>query len=680
MLAGIEEPAEAIDLPGAEGVRRIRNVRIPMRDNTLLAADLFVPADAAPSDRYPVVLEYIPYRKDDADLTVRRHYLVLPGSGYVVARVDVRGTGMSHGISVDEYTRREQQDGFEVVEWLASRPWCDGHVNMMGISYGGFTALQVAALAPPHLTSVIPVDFTDDRYTDDCHYRGGLLRLYYDVAYYGGFMICWNAMPPHARHAGPDWAQVWETHLEHNEPYLLQWYAHQTDGPYWRQGSVRDVADRIRCPVFMIGGWRDGYTNPPLRLFEALQVPAKVLMGPWNHAMPDSAIPGPRIEHLHEVVRWLDHWCKGRQTGIMEEPPIVVYEQCYQPPVVDRLETRGRWRAETAWPPPSAAERVFFLDESRLTPTEPDREAEDGYAYNPAVGTAGGLYSSGIQFGLPGDQRPDEALSLVYTSEPLQASLAVLGRPRVVLHAASTAQVMGFCVCLAEVGPDGQSHLVAKGMLNATRRNSMAHPEPMAPGQVYELIIDIDCTAWRFSPGNRIRLAVSSADWPNVWPTPQSGFNRILRGPAHPSRLILPTVSEAGSAQPPRFQPSPVARRRHSDASQPPTWSVSEDVLTGRKQVRLQLESRSRIDAHTVIEREASGRFDLDPADPGRACAAGRHLLRVVEFGQVVEGCSQVTITGGDGCFQIAVGLTVHVNGTLHFQKRWYRSIPRLLL
>jgi len=680
MLSGIEEPWEEIELPETASVRRVRNVRIAVRDNTRLAADLFVPADAGEADRYPVVLEYTPYRKDEADLAVRRHYLYLAQRGYVFARVDVRGTGMSEGVSVDEYTRQEQEDGFDVVEWLASQPWCDGHVNMMGISYGGFTALQVATLAPPHLTSVIPVDFTDDRYTDDCHYRGGLMRLYYDVAYYGGFMICWNAMPPHARHAGSDWAGVWETHSDHNEPYLLTWYSQQTDGPYWRQGSVGDAAGHIRCPVFMIGGWRDGYTNPPLRLFQALDVPAKVLMGPWNHAMPDSAIPGPRIDHLHEVVRWLDHWCKGRQTGIMQEPPIVVYEQRYQPPVVDRLETRGRWRAERTWPPPSAAEQVFFLDNARLAAEPPDTEQEDVYEYNPAVGTAGGLYSSGIQFGLPGDQRPDEALSLVYTTEPLEESIVVLGRPQVVLHAASSASIMAYCVALAEVGPDGRSHLVAKGMLNATRRNSLTDPEPMIPGQVYELRIDIDCTAWRFSRGNRIRLAVSSADWPNVWPTPQAGTNRIFRGPKHASRLILPVVADEGSAQPPEFRPSPVRRMRHSDAADPPRWHVTDDVLTGRKFVRLQLETRSRIDPHTVVERRASSRFDLDPQDPSRTGASGRHVLRIRQSGQEFEGRSEIAITGSADHFQIAIGLNVFVNGTLHFQKHWNRSIPRRLL
>ena len=347
--------------PVADDVQLAKNVLIPMRDGVRLAADLYLPDGGAKAARYPVVMDYIPYRKDEVYLPNFRHYTYLPEHGYIVARIDIRGTGASEGISTDEYTPQVQLDGYDAVEWLAQQPWCDGHVYMMGISYGGFTSLQVATHQPPHLTSIIPIDFTDDRYTDDCHYRGGLLRKYYDIGWYGTRMTAWNAMPPDPD-VSDDWAQVWDQHLAHNEPYQLKWLQQQTDGPYWRNGSVRDAADRIACPVFMIGGWRDGYTNPPLRLYQSLNVPRKVLIGPWNHNMPDAAIPGPRIDYLREVVRWLDHWCKGRENGIMDEPPVVVYMQRYQPPVVDRLDTVGEWRAEADWPPPFVTEHVLFLD------------------------------------------------------------------------------------------------------------------------------------------------------------------------------------------------------------------------------------------------------------------------------------------------------------------------------
>ena len=677
--------SEVTTLPIAEGVKLVKNVLIPMRDGVHLAADLYLPIGKAGTDRWPVVLEYTPYRKDDVNLAHRVFYTRLPRHGYAVARVDIRGTGASEGVSTDEYTLQEQLDGYDAVEWLARQPWCDGHVNMMGISYGGFTALQVAAHNPPHLTSIIPIDFTDDRYTDDCHYKGGLLRLYYDIAHYGGQMVARNALPPYPQWSGDAWAEVWEHHLAHDEPYLLKWYRHQTDGEYWRNGSVRDAPERIQCPAFLIGGWRDGYPNPPLRLFQALEVPRKVLIGPWNHAMPDTAIPGPRIDYLHEVVRWLDHWCKGQDTGIMDEPPVVVYEQRYQRPRPDRLDTPGQWRAETDWPPPDAGERTLYLGQGARLEEAPRQVRNgptraDAFDYDPTVGVTGGLWSGGIAFGLPGDQRPDEALSLVYTSPPLAEDVHILGWPRVVLHVSSSAPVIGFAASLSDVAPDGTSHLVTKGMLNATRRESLREPELLTPGEIYELDIPLDCTAWRFARGHRIRLSIASADWPNVWPTPYAATNHVYWGAEHPSRLILPVVPARGSATPPPFQASRQSVARHAEALDPPTWRVSRDQLTGRAMLDLEFGGRWRVGDTAVVEREASSRFDVNPCDPSDAGAKAHHIFRLVRPNHVTEACADVAVQATATHFHITIELVVEVNGALHFSKHWVESVPRQYL
>jgi putative CocE/NonD family hydrolase len=662
----------------AEGVKVDKNVLIPVRDGVRLAADLYRP-DPDPPEPLPVVMEYIPYRKDEV-APGSHFYEYLPRHGYIVARVDIRGTGGSQGVNEDEYVLQEQLDGYDAIEWLAAQPFCDGHVNQMGISYGGFTSLQVATHRPPHLTSIIPMYFTDDRYTDDCHYRGGLLRKYYDVGYYGNFMIAYNALPPYPEWAGGDWAEIWEEHIARNEPALLNWLKQQTDGPYWRHGSVRDVADRITCPVFMIGGWRDGYPNPPLRLYQALEAPKKVLVGPWNHAVPDVAVPGPRIEYLHEVVRWLDHWCKGRDTGIMDEPPVVIYMQHYEKPVVDRLEAAGQWRAETDWPPPGAGERALHLAEAGSLTEQPGGDGADSFEYVASVGVTGGLWSGGLQFGLPGDQRPDEAFSLVYASAPLEEDVHLLGRPSVVLHASSTATVIGFAASLSDVAPDGASHLVAKGMLNATRRNSLTDPEPLTPGEVYELQIEIDTTAWVFPKGHRIRLAIANADWPNVWPTPQPATNTVYRGAAGPSRLILPTVPPQGSATPPQFRPSSRAMVRHSDRAEPPSWQVVHDVLGGRSQVRIREATDERINDTTAVRREYSLVADCDPYEPSSASAHGKHLSRIVRPNSVTEGSSDVLIQATATHFNVTIDLVLRVNGTIHHSKHWVKAVPRVLL
>jgi hypothetical protein len=682
--------------PIADGVRLIKNVMIPMRDGVRLAADLYAPDPETAArngwETTPVVMEYIPYRKDEVNPANFPHYLYLPRHGYTVARVDIRGTGASEGHNIDEYTLQEQQDGYDAVEWIAGQPWCDGHVNMMGISYGGFTALQVASHAPPHLTSIIPVDFTDDRYTDDCHYRGGLLRMYYDIGWYGTRMIAWGAMPPDPDWCD-DWAEVWEHHLAHNEPYLLKWLAHQTDGDYWRPGSVRDFPERIQCPCFLIGGWRDGYPNPPLRLYHALvetfrrkrsdnvsterQPPHKVLMGPWNHAWPSHGLPGPRIDFMREVVRWLDHWCRAIDNGIMNEPPVVVFLQHYQPPVVDRLETPGEWRAESSWPPPEAQSQTLHLNPNGLLSETPGPDGGDALDYHPAVGVTGGLWSGGVQFGLPGDQRPDEALSLVYTTAPLADDVYILGWPRAVLHVSSSASVIGFAASLSDVAPDGASHLVAKGMLNATRRESFTDPRPLTPNEVVELDIGIDCIAWKFEKGHRLRLSIANADFPNVWPTPELGRSRVYRGSVHPSRLVLPIVPARGSAAPPTFAPSSATVTRHSAAVHPNTWKVAYDVLTGRATADVRVNASIRVNDTTTIEREFASVCSVDPRDPAHASARGWHECTVTKPNSVTRSRADTVIEATASHFQVTIDLEVRRNGAVHFQKRWAESIPR---
>lgn len=659
------------------GVRLIKNVQIPMRDNVHLGADLYVP-DNPNVGPLPVVMEYIPYRKDEVP-PGDRFYGELPRHDYVVARVDIRGTGASEGIATDEYTEQEQLDGYDAIEWLADQSFCDGNVNMMGISYGGFTSLQVATHQPPHLRTIIPMYFTDDRYTDDCHYRGGHLRQYYDVSYYGNFMIAYNALPPYAEWS-ENWEKIWEEHLANNEPYILKWLQHQTDGPYWRHGSVRDMADRITCPVFMIGGWRDGYPNSPLRLYEALDVPRKVLIGPWNHAVPDIAVPGPRIDHLHEVVRWLNYWCKGVDNGVMDEPPVVYFMQRHERPDADRLEAAGDWRAETAWPAPGASEIIFHLDEDYRLNEKPGADGNDLLEYDARVGVMAGLWSGGLQFGQSGDQRIDEALSLVYTSKPLDTPLSMLGQAVVTLHFTTTASVLGFSVALADVAPDGSSHLVAKGMLNATRRFSLTDPEPLLPGEQCEIEIEIDCTAWHFLQGHRIRLAIANADWPNVWPTPEPATSHVHHGVTLPSRLTIPLVPDQGSAQPPVFQHSPIEPQRHGARDTPPTWEVVHDALSRRARVRFREHTRSQINASMVVLRDYELLSQVDADAPAQATAYGRHSSTIRRPGSETTAISTVLIRGAATHFHITIDLEVLVNDIQYHTHQWESRVPRNLL
>jgi putative CocE/NonD family hydrolase len=657
----------------------VKNLLIPVRDGTRLAADLHRPAEAG---RYPVILEYLPYRKDDLrPYTGYHHYFAQ--HGYVGCRVDIRGTGASEGVNTDEYVLQEQLDGYDVIEWLAQQPWCDGQVAMFGFSYGGFVCYQVAMHQPPHLKAIIPCYATDDRYTDDCHYRGGLFRYYYDFAAYGANMIAMNAMPPYPEFSGADWARIWEEHLAHNTPYMLEWIEHQTDDPYWRPGSLRGQYEKIKCPTFIIGGWRDGYPNPPLRTYAQLKdrVPTRVLIGAWNHTPPDAAVPGPTIDYLAEVVRWLAFHFKGVKNGVDDEAPIQVFLQHYDRPDADRLVSSGEWRGEAEWPPSGASELTLFLgDDGRLSAGVTDGQAADTYEYNPSVGLAGGLWSGGVPFGLPTDQRLDEALSLVYTSEPLQSELTILGWPRAILHVSSTAPIMAFGASLCDVAPDGTSALVAKGILNATRRESLTDPSPIDPGQAYELNVEIDCTAWVFAPGHRIRLDVASADYPNVWPTPLPGTNQVHRGGSHPSRLILPVVPRQSDAPTPTFAPSRAPQRVYDYRVDSPPWQVTWDVLAQRVGVCIDQRATSRLTTGAQLENESHMRAYVSVRDPADVGISGFQRKRRFTADQELDIQARMQLHSTVDAFHLAVDLEIRLDGVLHFNRRWLKSVPRRLL
>ncbi len=693
----------SILFPPKDGVRFIKNVMIPMSDGVQLAMDMHLPdGDDWQQTPRPLILEYIPYRKDDA-APYSGYHNYFAQHGFIGARLDCRGTGSSEGINTDEYTPREQQDCVEAIEWLAQQSWCSGRIAMFGASYGGFTCAQIAAHRPPHLTTIIPVYFTDDRYTDDCHYRGGCFRCYYDIGAYGSSMIGMNAMPPYPEYSGDNWARIWEEHLQHNTPYILAWLEHQTDSDYWWPGSLRGRYDQVKCSVFMIGGWRDGYPNSPLRTFENLRVPKKVLIGPWNHSRPDSAIPGPRINYLREVVRWCDYWLKGEENGMMDESPICIYMQTYDDPQADRTDTSGYWLIETTFPPDGSSKENYWIGQdgellSNSSPTSPPdpplegkgeelpTHAYDAYTYRPTVGITGGLWSGGVPFGLPTDQRPDALYSLNYTTAPLDKPLAIIGAPKVVLHVSSTAPVMAFVARLCDVAPDGTSALVCNGVLNATRRQSFTHPTPLTPNEVYELTIDLDCTAWHFKPGHRIRLSICSADFPNLWPTPYPGVNRVYRGADHPSLLILPvvplrkTVEGKLPTDEAAFErvESPINVYRLSPDE--PPWQIIHDVLGDRMGLRTHTAGTSRVSPTTEVTTDAQLEVWASNRNPADVVATGKHHRRIVRNDGTITVDTSCCVRSTETAFHVTIDLYITVNNLPHHQRRWVQTFSRVLL
>ncbi|TMJ94192.1 MAG: CocE/NonD family hydrolase, partial [Actinobacteria bacterium] len=246
------------DFPRA--VRVIQHAWIPLSDGCRLAARIWLPEDAE-EDPVPALLEYIPYRKNDATATRdARMHPYFAGHGYGAARVDLRGSGDSDGILLDEYLEQEQDDALEVIAWLAAQPWCTGRVGIIGKSWGGFNGLQIAARRPPELGAVVTVASTDDRYADDVHYMGGCL-LGSDMLSWASAMLAFNARPPDPAVVGERWREQWLERLERTPPFVEAWLAHQRRDAYWRHGSVCEDYAMIECPVYAVGGWADAYTN-----------------------------------------------------------------------------------------------------------------------------------------------------------------------------------------------------------------------------------------------------------------------------------------------------------------------------------------------------------------------------------------------------------------------------------
>jgi len=659
--------------------RVVKNVSIPMSDGTLLSADMVRPEGDGP---FPAVFDYYPYRKDDLSAYALRRQRYLAQRGYVALRVDVRGTGSSQGVAADEYVLQEQLDGVEIIEWLSSQRWSNGNVGMFGISYGGFNSLQVAMHRPPALKAICPICFTDNRYTDDCHYKGGTLQMLFDIATYGLSMVVSNALPPYPDATGPKWAAVWEERMAHNEPWLLNWLSHQTYDGYWKHGSLCEDYEAIECAAFLIGGWRDGYTNCNLRTFQRLRCPKKLMIGPWLHAHPDVGVPGPQIDHQHEIVRFFDYWLKGIDNGVMDEPPITIYVQEFDPPRAQREQTSGHWRHELDWPLDRSSDRALYLSEDgALQPEAPGEDGLTRYTYQPSVGTTFGMFSASSPYLLPVDQRLEEAYSPSWTSAPLEAPVEILGYPQAILHLAVTTDVATVVTRLVDVAPDGTAALVTKGVLNLTHRDSHERPTPVVPDQVYQVALDLDATSWRFAPGHRIRLSVAGADFPNTWPSPKPYEAELRVGGTGASRVILPVVG-------PQKQPLPDPELRPPAAFEPmveswsgePTWRVTRDHVAAATEVVLGKGGGTRVGDGFAFDTSSEATASVSERDPARATIRG--LSRVVLHWpeRTIDARARGQIESTESSFHVTINLEITMDRLPHVSKRWIRTFPRHLL
>ena len=653
--------------PAAYGVRMER-VWIPMKDGVRLAATLYMPDGAKAGEKFPALLDYLPYRKDDG--TAAGDYpknAYFARRGYVGARVDIRGFGASEGRPTDrEYSEQEQKDGEQVIHWLATQPWSNGKVGMYGISWGGFNALQMAMRNPPELKAIIAIDATEELFHDDIHYIDGLMHV-------DEFELNMDMAP--GMTGAPDYTldeKVLGPRFE-AAPWSLEYFRHQRDGAFWRS-PVRPLSE-IKVPCFVIGGLADGYRDSIPRMLEQVKAPMRALIGPWNHSFPNDADFGPRIEWREDAVRWWDYWLKGRDTGVLQDPKLVIYMRNYFPPNPNLESVPGEWRAEKGWPPQGQSHFTLYLQPNHTLGTDKGGEEVHRLKYVPSIGVEAGFWWGELL----SDQRPVDAFSLVYDSAPLEEDVAIMGRPHTLLNASADAPLANWFARLSDVAPDGQVTQITGAGLSGAQRDSMSDPKPLEPGKFYSLDIEMHLTTWVFPKGHRVRLSVSNALWPMVLSTPYKMITSLRLGKEGGSRLTLPTVplhgDKASNISPPQ------ASEERTDLKSfgfpwPGEWLVTRDE--GRHKTTVlwkgKMGGQYPWGNETDLEKLT---YEIDDSHPEVNIIQGEAETTFELKGRVLAWSGHLSFSSDAKNFFYKYTRELRKDGALIKTKTWEEKIPR---
>lgn len=596
---------------------------IIMPDGARLAARIWIP-EGAEAEPVPAILEYIPYRR--RDVTRSRDEAMHPrfaAAGYACIRVDMRGSGDSDGVLHDEYLEQELQDGCDVIAWIAEQPWCDGKVGMMGKSWGAYNAFQVAARRPPALKAIVPVMGTDDRWSECIHYTGGVLMT--DNFWWGAIMQLLNALPPDPASVGPDrWKDMWKTRLDGMRFWPQIWLDHQTRDAQWTHGSICENYSDIQVPVYFVGGWADLFRDTPFRIAENLQAPTKFIMGPWAHLYPHEAVPGPKVDFVAEALRWWDHWLKGIENGVMDEPAFRFFVQDSTPPVGFRAERTGRWVEEQTWPSPNVTTTTLWLNESGLGHAAEKTGSTLSICSPQTYGAAAGdMCSFGAEGDIPVDCRIDEGGALSFRSAKLDSPLEILGQVNVRLAVRADRARAFVSAVLADEAPDGAQTLITRGLYNLAHRFGPEKVVDVVPGETMNVTVPLHGIAWRIASGHRLVLHIGSTYWPVGWPMADATTLSIEPGS---SAIDLP-LRKQGLVEPaPRALPLPPERAESRVTILDPgsyERGCSTDLRTGRVSHRMAIEGglfwpgTIRLDdTGTTIGGHSERVYSILPDDP----------------------------------------------------------------
>lgn len=643
-------------------------IAIPMSDGVVLTARLWRPEKPI-TDKVPVVLEWIPYRQSDntaiGDSMVHGYFAM---NGIAAVRVDLRGSGNSEGLLYDEYLRQEQDDACEVIAWLAAQDWCNGNVGIIGISWGGFAGLQIAARRPPALKAIITCCSTDDRYSDDVHFMGGGLLV--DGMQWGSGLFAQLGRPADPAHVGEHWRDIWHHRLDNITPPLASWMAHMERDEFWKHGSVCENYDDIQCAVYAVTGWTDGYSDPVLRLMQNLNVPRKGLIGPWTHMYPTWGVPGPKIGFLQECMRWWKQWLLDEETGIMDEPMLRLWVGKDFKPHPRYPEIGGRWIAVPGWPC-EGEPQDFHLDDRSLSVvppvvTKPVRVDTPQY-----LGAMAGEWcpldggGDGPEF--QGDNRQDDGLSVCFDTPALDQPVEVVGIPRLKLDLTMDGAKATIIVRLNEIAPDGTSGRITFAIRRIRR------PEAVAAGERFSCEIPLKGVAYEFPAGSRIRLALSTTYWPMVWPEHSDGGVTIY---PDATVLSLPAMPKEAIQTPPDFGPPLSAPPIPSEDVEPGEIlrSTTWDATSGR----VELTSRTRRKTYRLGGLTMGGHgghgYSIMPTDGSSARAYFESVQSYRRPGWSIRLQTRSDVYWIDGKLVLEARYDAYEDDKLVFHKDWRNS------
>lgn len=647
----------------------IEREMLTMPDGVKLAVSYWMPKASETDERFPVFFEMNGYRKDDLcylswDYPVGAYFA---RRGYVVAKVDVRGTGDSEGILPEaEYSELEISDGVEIINQLSKKKWSNGNVGMYGLSWGAFNSFMVANRKPPALKAILIAHVADDLYYQDVHYIDGVMHT--DV--WESMIDTYNALPDPAKLALTP--QFYANRFD-REPWHFIWKENQSDGPFWRRESLR-FKSYVNVPVYIIAGLLDGYRDTVPRLMNSSNRLVKADMGPWKHEWPDTAVPGPNYEWRQKALRWWDYWLKGIQNGVMAEPRFMVFVRDACPPDEEIKTIPGEWRCGN-WPVGGIENRRFYPGKGGELGGSPPEGAEgQTLAYKAGAGT--GIH--GWWGETSGDMAFDDESSLVYDSAPLTKPVEIIGLPAVSMIVSADAPLYQWSVRLEDVWPDGKVSLVSGTLINPSDRVSRLERTPLVPGKPAKLTAEIHYTTWRFEPGHKIRLAIGNAQFPMAWPTPYKGITNLL--PGAETWLELPVVTRntlTGVCDLPKpeqeewppdasYEEQEEGRQTHIDYN-PDTGAaiyscgINQKMTIRETNYHMQEQNTWKVNdsdpAHATYESETN--YTISPPD--------RELHLKVKF----------KMASDEKSFNLTETRQLFQNGTAIREKKWNKTIPR---